>query len=151
MKKLRSKYHQVSKLYRILILIVFQMIFLFSCTEDTLDIQQDFPFEVKVMPYPQEIAMGETLEFRMSIISAGNYQNNQYFIRYFQHQGEGFLRYFDHKPYRPNDSYSLPEKNFRLYFKSQSDTDQSFNVWISDSFGNEKMVSFELNNKKIGE
>ena len=126
------------------------IISLSGCTKDNLDIQENFPFEVKVMPVPKDIALGETVEIRMSIISIGDYAENKYHIRYFQNDGKGTLKYFDHKPYLPNDLYPLMQKEFRLYYTSESFVAQNFDVWISDSFGNEKQLSFQFNNKKLG-
>jgi hypothetical protein len=41
--------------------------------------------------------------------------------------------------------YQLPTEQFRLYYTSTSSVSQSFDVWISDSFGNEKQISFQFN------
>lgn len=116
-----------------------------SCNKDELEIQNDFPFEVKVMPVPKEIANGNTVEIRLTIQPAGNYSNTQYFIRYFQFDGQGTLQYYDEPPYLPNDLYLLQAKQFRLYYTSSSTVSQSFEVWILDNFGNEKKLSFEFN------
>ena len=48
--------------------------------------------------------------------------------------------------YSPNDLYPLKSKEFRLYYTSQSLVSQSFDVWISDNFENEKKLSFQFNN-----
>lgn len=119
---------------------------LLSCDKDELEIQDDFPFEVKVMPVPKHIANGNTLEIRLTIEPTGDYSNTQYFIRYFQFDGQGTLRYYNEPPYQPNDLYSIPTEQFRLYYTSNSTVSQSFDVWISDNFGNEKKMSFEFNN-----
>lgn len=116
-----------------------------SCQEEELDIQDNFPFEVSVMPVPDEVVNGQTVEIRFTIQPTGNYNNMRYFIRYFQFEGQGTLQYFDNPPYLPNDLYDLPELQFRLYYTSASDVSQSFDVWISDNFGNEKQVSFQFN------
>lgn len=119
---------------------------LVSCNQDDeLDVQQDFPFEVNVMPVPTEVANGKTVEIRIVIIRAGNYSDTQYFIRYFQFDGQGTLQYYDDTPYLPNDLYELPTEQFRLYYTSASTVSQSFDIWISDSFGNETQLSFEFN------
>lgn len=121
---------------------------LLSCTKaDELEIQQDFPFEVNVMPVPKEISHGDTVEIRISIESTGSYKENKYYLRYFQFEGKGSLRYYDEPPYLPNDMYLLPKKQFRLYYTSTSKVTQSFEVWISDDFGNEKNLKFQFNNK----
>lgn len=116
-----------------------------SCSKDELEIQNDFPFEVKVMPIPKEIVNGNTVEIRLTIQSTGNYSNTQYYLRYFQNDGQGTLQYYNALPYLPNDLYQLPTKQFKLYYTSHSTVSQSFDVWISDNFGNEKQLSFEFN------
>lgn len=129
----------------LLLLIMVTGCFLFtSCQEEELDIQDNFPFEVSVMPIPDEVANGQTVEIRFTIQPTGNYVNAHYFIRYFQFDGQGTLQYFDDPPYLPNDLYDLPEQQFRLYYTSASTVSQSFDVWISDNFGNERQVSFQF-------
>jgi len=119
---------------------------LVSCSkDDELEIQNDFPFEVNVMPVPKDVADGQTVEIRITIHRTGNYTNTQYFLRYFQFDGTGTLQYYDEPPYLPNDLYSLPTEQSRLYYTSSSAVSQSFEVWISDSFGNEKQLSFQFN------
>lgn len=120
---------------------------LVSCRkDDDLEIQNNFPFEVKVMPVPKDVANGQTVEIRVTIQRTGNYSNTQYYLRYFQFDGQGSLRYYDETPYLPNDLYLLPTEQFRLYYTSASAVSQSFDVWISDSFGNEKQLTFQFNN-----
>ena len=119
---------------------------LVSCSkDDDLEIQNNFPFEVNVMPVPKDVANEQTVEIRITIQRKGNYSNTQYFLRYFQFEGQGTLQYYDEPPYLPNDLYPLPTEQFRLYYNSTSAVSQSFDVWISDSFGNEKQVSFQFN------
>ena len=119
---------------------------LVSCSkDDELEIQNNFPFEVNVMPVPKEVANGQTVEIRITIQRNGNYSGTQYFLRYFQFDGEGTLRCFDDPAYLPNDLYPLPAAQFRLYYTAASAVSQSFDVWISDSFGNERKVSFQFN------
>ena len=115
-----------------------------SCSKDDLVIQNNFPFEVEVMPVPKGITKGNTVEIRLTIQPTGNYINTQYFIRYFQFDGEGTLRYYNEPPYLPNDLYPLQARQFRLYYTSASTVSQSFDVWISDNFGNEKQLNFEF-------
>lgn len=118
---------------------------LISCEQQDLDVQQDFPFEVVAMPVPKEIAKGETVEIRLQIKSTGNYEQNEYSLRYFQFDGKGVLGYLNSKPFKPNDKYRIPELEFRLYYRSESTVSQSFDVWFADSFGNEQKVSFQFN------
>ena len=125
--------------------ILLSSIMLLSCDKNGLEIENDFPFEVKAMPVPKEIAIGKTAEIRLAIQPAGNYTSTQYFIRYFQFDGQGTLSYYNEPAYLPNDLYPLEANQFRLYYTSKSAVSQSFDVWISDNFGNEKKLSFEFN------
>lgn len=122
-------------------------LFTFMSCKKELEIQQDFPFEVKVMPVPKDIANNKTIEIRLTIKRTGNYVGTGYFIRYFQYDGAGQLKYYDDPSYQPNDLYPLQSEQFRLYYTSLSTISQSFSIWISDSFGNEKEVKFEFNSK----
>ena len=129
----------LSQIY-ILLAILTASVTLISCSkDDELEIQNDFPFEVKMMPVPKEIANGNTVEIRLTIQRTGNYNNTQYYLRYFQFDGQGTLRYYDEPPYLPNDLYSLPTEQFRLYYTSNSTVSQSFEIW------NEKQLSFDFN------
>ena len=119
--------------------------FLSSCSKDDLDIKKDFPFEVSVMPIPKSIANGDTVEIRLAIQRTDKYSGTQYFIRYFQYDGLGLLRYSQQHAFLPNNLYPVPAEQFRLYYTSQSFVTQSFTVWITDTFGNEKQLNFELN------
>jgi len=121
------------------------MSLLSSCEKKDLEIEKGVPFEVGVMPIPNFIANGDTVEIRLSIQRTDQYAGTQYFIRYFQFEGQGQLQ-FNHKyAFLPNDLYPVPAEQFRLYYTSQSFVTQSFTIWISDNFGNEKQLSFELN------
>ena len=130
----------------VLLAILTSSVTLVSCSkDDKLEVQNDFPFEVQVMPVPKDVSNGQTVEIRMAIKRSGNYSGTQYFIRYFQFDGQGTLRYSNESAYLPNDLYPLPTEQFRLYYTSSSTVSQSFDVWISDSFGNEKKLTFQFN------
>ena len=131
----------------LLLLVITSCTILSSCNKDELDIQQNYPFEVKVMPVPGDVSNGQTVEIRVTVERSGNFKDAKYFIRYFQYDGQGTLRYYNEPPYMPNDLYQLSATQFRLYYTSQSAVSQSFDIWISDNFGNEKKVSFQFNNK----
>lgn len=134
------------KSVKIFLMVILPTFLLSSCDNEDLDIQQNFPFEVSVMPVPKTIANKQTVEIRIAVVPTGNFNNTQYFIRYFQYDGLGTLHYYQDAPYLPNDLYPLAMKQFRLYYTSQSTVSQSFEVWISDNFGNEKQLSFQFSN-----
>ena len=122
------------------------MLLLTSCNKEALNIKQDFPFDVNVMPVPKDIKNGQTVEIRMTILPSGDYSNTKYYLRFFQYDGTGTLQYYNEDPYKSNDLYPLPAKEFRLYYTSTSSVSQSFDVWVSDDFGNEKKLEFQFNN-----
>ncbi|EPD30261.1 protein of unknown function [Capnocytophaga granulosa] len=131
-------------------LIAMLCVSLFTSCKKELDVQQNFPFEVKVLPVPKSIGKTDTVEIRCELRSPYQYEENRYFIRYFQYEGKGSLRTSPQgEALFANDVYPLASKEaFRLYYTSVSEANQSFSVWISDSFGNEQKLDFEFNVKK---
>ena len=131
-------------------LIAMLCVTLFTSCKKELDVQQNFPFEVKVLPVPKSIGKTDTVEIRCELRSPYLYDENRYFIRYFQYEGKGSLRTSPQgEALFANDVYPLASKGaFRLYYISASEANQSFSVWISDSFGNEQKLDFEFNVKK---
>jgi hypothetical protein len=99
--------------------------FLSSCGKEDLEIKKYFPFEVSVMPIPQAIANGNTLEIRLAIQRTDKYSGTYYFIRYFQYDSVGLLRYDQQHAFAPNNLYPAPAEKFRLYYMSQSFVTQS--------------------------
>ena len=131
-------------------LIAMLCVSLFTSCKKELDVQQNFPFEVKVLPVPKSIGKTDTVEIRCELHSPYQYDENRYFIRYFQYEGKGSLRTSPQgEALFANDVYPLVSKGaFRLYYTSASEANQSLSVWISDSFGNEQKLDFEFNVKK---
>ena len=131
-------------------LIAMLCVSLFTSCKKELDVQQNFPFEVKVLPVPKNIGKTDTVEIRCELRSSYQYDENRYFIRYFQYEGKGSLRTSPQgEALFANDVYPLISKGaFRIYYISASEANQSFSVWISDSFGNEQKLDFEFNAKK---
>ncbi|MBF6643947.1 MULTISPECIES: TraQ conjugal transfer family protein [Chryseobacterium] len=140
--------NQLNKLIRSLpigyFLFLMMGLLIISCQEDDPDIQQNFPFEVRVMPIPGELGLNETAEIRVSILTKGNFSGTQYAIRYFQFEGKGDLQCGGEPAYLPNDLYYLLKKDFRLNYTSKSEESHRFSIWISDNFGNEKQIDFEF-------
>lgn len=130
--------------FKYLLIPFFVSIVLHSCQDNDLQIEQNFPFEVRVMPVPSGIKEHQTAEIRISLETASTYNETTYSIRYFQYEGNGKLQYDDDPPYVPNDEYVLPQKQFRLYYTSESTASHQFSIWIKDSFGNERRADFEF-------
>ena len=149
MKTTKNYYTSLFKPLLLILTLIVSVSSLSSCKsdDDELETQTALPFEVSVLPVPSEIAVGETAEIRLAIQRKDNYKDTHYFIRYFQFEGYGRLRYFNDPFYLPNDLYPLQQEEFRLYYTSQSNVKQSFEVWITDNHGNEKQLSFRFNSK----
>ena len=85
---------------------------LVSCDDD-MDIQQSYPFTVEVMPVPNKVVKGQTVEIRCELKKEGDFSGTLYTIRYFQFEGEGSLKMDNGITFLPNDRYLLENEKFR--------------------------------------
>lgn len=115
-----------------------------SCTDEQLDIQQDYGFKITHLPIPKEISENGMVEIRCELEAEGNYQDANYTIRFFQNEGKGQLFLEDTFLEIPNDRYPLENKVFRLYYKAMSSQNHQFDVYIEDSFGQVEKVGFKF-------
>ena len=93
------------------------MVGLTAC-DDELEVQQAFPFTVELMPIPNKVTKGETVEIRCELVAEGKTDNTIYTIRYFQFEGEGTLKMDNGIVLQPNDRYLLEKEIFRMYYTS---------------------------------
>jgi hypothetical protein len=112
-----------------------------------LNVKQAYGFDLETMPVQDEILQGETAEIRCAIIREGEYSGTRFFLRYFQPDGDGELRLDDGTLFAPNDLYPLDRTEFRLYYTSRSDDQQTVDVYIEDSFGQAVQKSFSWQNE----
>ncbi len=126
--------------------ILFALVFSLCSYSDDLDVQQSYPFTVDVMPYPDKISNGETVELRMTILPEGNYANTLYIIRYFQYEGKGTLKLVDGPTLVNNDRVLLESKEFRLNYTAKSADSQEIYICIEDNYGTRWEQTFEFNN-----
>ena len=129
-------------------LIAMLCVSLFTSCKKELDVQQNFPFEVKVLPIPKQLPLGATAELRLEILPTQVYRENAYSLRYFSFEGKGDLRFEKGTPFIPNDSYPITHKVFRLYYTAHSIGSHAFTLWLTDSFGNEKKIECSLQVQK---
>lgn len=129
-------------------LIAMLCVSLFTSCKKELDVQQNFPFEVKVLPVPKQLPLGATAELRLEILPTQVYRENAYSLRYFSFEGKGSLRFEKGTPFIPNDSYPITHKVFRLYYTAHSIGSHAFTLWLTDSFGNEKKIECSLQVQK---
>ena len=116
-----------------------------TACDDELEVQQAFPFTVELIPIPNKVTKGETVEIRCELVAEGKTDNTIYTIRYFQFEGEGTLKMDNGIIFLPNDRYLLENDKFRLYYTSECEEAQNFIVVIEDNFGNAFELEFDFN------
>lgn len=122
-----------------------------TACDDELEVQQAFPFTVELMPIPNKVTKGETVEIRCELVAEGKTDNTIYTIRYFQFEGEGTLKMDNGIVLQPNDRYLLEKEIFRMYYTSECDESQNFIVVVEDNYGQLYEMEFDLNNENVDE
>lgn len=123
-------------------------VFCLSACDRELDVEQSYPFTVETMPVQKDIVKGQTAEIRCTLKRGGDFADTRYTIRYFQPDGKGTLKMDDGTVFKPNDRYSLTKDVFRLYYTSLSTDRQTIDVYVEDSFGQTKQLTFSFNDEK---
>ena len=126
----------------------FSFLGLVAC-DNELDIRQEYPFTVETMPVADEITDGETVEIRLEIKPEGNFAGTVYTLRYFQPDGKGTLRMDDGMVLLPNDRYPLDREVFRLYYTSESENQQTIDIYFEDNSEPAQIcqLTFDFNNE----
>lgn len=119
--------------------------FVCACS-DRLDIKQDYAFDLETLPVQKTIKVNETAEIRCQLVTEGDYLENEYYIRYFQSDGEGILMNDEGTIFTPNDLYPLTKRTFRLYYISLGTSRQVLDVYVVNSFGKVVQKTFSFTN-----
>ena len=122
-----------------------------TACDDELEVQRAFPFTVELMPIPNKVTKGETVEIRCELVAEGRTDNTIYTIRYFQFEGEGTLKMDNGIVLQPNDRYLLEKEIFRMYYTSECDESQNFIVVVEDNYGQSYEFEIDLNNENADE
>lgn len=122
-----------------------------TACDDELEVQQAFPFTVELMPIPNKVTKGETVEIRCELVAEGKTDNTIYTIRYFQFEGEGTLKMDNGIVLQPNDRYLLEKEIFRMYYTSECDESQNFIVMVENNYGQSYEFEIDLNNENADE
>ena len=127
-------------------------VYLLASCEDSLDVQQSYPFTVETMPVPTRIVKGETVEIRCELKREGRFKDARYTVRYFQPDGEGTLRMDDGMVLLPNDRYPLDREVFRMYYTSECEDQQSIDIYFEDNSEPAQLclLTFDFNNESAG-
>lgn len=123
--------------------------FIVCACNGSLDITQNYDFDLQVMPYPKKIVQGETIEIRCQLIKEGDYSETRYYIRYFQSDGKGELRLDDGRLLTPNDLFLLTKDVFRLYYTSHCTDQQNLDVYVENNFGQVVQKSLSFSNETV--
>lgn len=123
-------------------------VFCLAACDRELDVEQSYPFIIEAMPVQKDIVKGQTAEIRCTLKRGGDFADTRYTIRYFQPDGKGTLKMDDGTVFKPNDRYPLTKDVFRLYYTSLSTDRQTIDVYVEDSFGQTKQLTFSFNNEK---
>ena len=77
-------------MYKIIVgcYIVAALVLVTACN-DSLDIQQAYPFTVETLPVPKKLKVGETAEIRCQLVRSGDYKPTTYQIPYIPPDGKG--------------------------------------------------------------
>ena len=128
-------------------------VLLLSACSDEMEVQQSYPFKVENMPVPTRIVKGETVEIRCELKREGHFSDARYTIRYFQPDGKGTLRMDDGMVLLPNDRYPLDREVFRLYYTSESENQQTIDIYFEDNSEPAQLfqLSFSFNNERTDE
>lgn len=140
MKRIKSFFGIITVLTAIMLLVC-------ACSS-SLDIYKSYAFDLVCMPVQKKIVQGEEVEVRAQIVKEGNYQDTQFYIRYFQVDGKGELRLDNGTVILPNDLYLLEKEIFRLYYTSHSTDQQVIDVYIEDNHGQVVQKTFSFQNDR---
>lgn len=140
MKRIKRYFVAITGLTAIMLLVC-------ACSSN-LDIYKNYAFDLVCMPVQKKIVQGEEAEIRAQIVKEGNYQDTQFYIRYYQVDGKGELRLDNGIVLLPNDLYLLEKEIFRLYYTSHSTDQQVIDVYIEDNHGQVVQKTFSFQNDR---
>ena len=149
MNILNNKNKRTNIFKAVALCLIAAMSFILVSCDDDMDIQQSYPFTVEVMPVPNKITKGQTVEIRCELKKEGDVAGTLYTIRYFQFEGEGSLKMAGGITFLPNDRYLLENEKFRLYYTAEGEEAHNFIVVVEDNFKNSYELEFDFNNRNV--
>jgi len=149
MNILNNKNKRTNIFKAVALCLIAAMSFILVSCDDDMDIQQSYPFTVEVMPVPNKITKGQTVEIRCELKKEGDFAGTLYTIRYFQFEGEGSLKMAGGITFLPNDRYLLENEKFRLYYTAEGEEAHNFIVVVEDNFKNSYELEFDFNNRNV--
>jgi hypothetical protein len=113
-----------------------------SCTDDGLDIKQDYNYTVETLPLPKSLKKGESVDLEFSIVREGNYTGTTYQYRYFQSEGEGLLTTDKGQIIPVNRFQSVAFDDFVLTYTNLAEEQAQLDFVFEDNFG--KRVEYTI-------
>jgi hypothetical protein len=136
----------IQKAFTLLLISVIVIVFAIGCSKD-LQIKHDYDFNVTCLPVPASLEKNEAAEMRIEILrDSGRYDSTTYYVRYFQYEGKGSLRFDNGETLFPNDSYRLDRNIFRMYFlPNPTYASHQIELTFYDSYRHEHPLTFNFN------
>lgn len=106
-----------------------------SCSDDGLDIKQDYSYTVETLPLPKSLKKGESVDLEFSIVREGNYNGTSFKFRYFQSEGEGLLTTNKGQIIPVNRFQSIASDNFVLTYTNLAEEQAKLDFVFEDNFG----------------
>lgn len=132
------------------IIAFFGMLFSVSSCDKGIVVEEDYSYEVKTLPYYEEVAIGDCVEIRSQIVAERSNQDTFYTLRYFPRKGKGafMIGSPDTDALVPNDPYViLRDENgaFRLYYRPTSTGNHILLLTVKNNMGREYPLEFKFN------
>lgn len=106
-----------------------------SCSDDGLDIKQDYSYTVETLPLPKSLKKGESVDLEFSIVREGNYDGTTYQFRYFQSEGEGLLTTDKGQSIPVNRFQPIASDDFVLTYTNLAEEQAQLDFVFEDNFG----------------
>ncbi len=125
--------------------VFFSLLLLFtSCSQEELDIKQNFDYEVIMQKYRTDVAVNKPVDLVFFIKNAGKYEEVKYSVNYFLRQGSGQLYDQKNQPLQDNIQYRMQGDTLQIRYTPTSQGDHTIEIEFSDNFGLSKEVTVKL-------
>lgn len=122
-----------------------------SCSDDGLDIKQNYSYIVETLPLPKSLKKGESVDLEFSIVREGNYNGTSFKFRYFQSEGEGILSTDKGKIIPVNRFQSIVSDDFVLTYINLAEEQVQLDFVFEDNFGQRVEYTVQFAGKRTDE
>lgn len=126
------------------------MLFSVTACDKGIVVEEDYSYEVKTLPYYDEVTVGSCVEIRSKIVAERSNDDTYYTLRYFPRKGKGkfMIGSPDTDALLPNDKYVIlrdEEGAFRLYYRPTSIGNHTLLLTVENNMGREYPLEFKFN------